>query len=592
MLAPLLVLMLLAGLVLYLMVLRTVSNYAEGNIRATLDSLLRNAVTIADSEVDRQDRESRIGDADAALIYQLNARMRFEEFARDQNVRLIIAADDVVDFATGMSPEEAAIFLAHLSSAANGEVYVKDRGSYYFTSTAFTPWGWRIYLIKDAAAFETLIRQVKLIYAGSALALLALTALLVLGLRQLLVRPIYWIAAEFSSGRAPDYKGVKELEALSDSIGETLQSLRAKTLHLETTLQSMSDAITVYDSDMRLVAWNSQYSKLYRFPDTLVRKGASFVDIMSYSVDRGDYGPGDPKQQLSEIVERARTLNPPRFEVDRIDGTSIEVRRAPMPDGGFVTTSTDITDRRQSARFEAANLAKSRFLENMSHDLRKPIAAVIEDCQLITANEANGLSTVDRTIVDNIRGNASHLLGMVDELLDMARIEARQIEVRPKPFNVASTLAQVLRVVEPSASAKGLRIIVDTDPELEANSDSRLLSRAVMNLLSNSVEYTETGSISVTSRREGEHALVKIADTGIGIPDDKLDLIFEKFQRLQPTAGVTRAGIGLGLGLAISREFAHLLGGEIGVLSAVGKGSTFILRIPLAYGGGTYERGS
>jgi signal transduction histidine kinase len=585
-------LMLLAGLVLYLLVLRTISNYAEDNIRATLDSLLRNAVTIADSEVDRQDRESRIGDSDAALIYQLNARMRFEEFARDQNVRLVVTADEVVDFASGMSPEEAATFLAHLSSSSSGEVYLRDRSSYYFTSTAFTPWGWHIYLIKDAAAFETLIRQVKLIYAGSALALLALTALLVLGLRQLLVRPIYRIAAEFSSGRAPDYKGVKELEALSDSIGETLQSLRAKSLHLETTLQSMSDAITVYDPDMRLVAWNSQYTKLYRFPDTLVRKGASFADIMSYSVDRGDYGPGDPKQQLSEIVERARTLSPARFEVDRIDGTSIEVRRAPMPDGGFVTTATDITDRRQSARFEAANLAKSRFLENMSHDLRKPIAAVIEDCQLITANGRSGFSTADRTIIDNIRGNASHLLGMIDELLDMARIEARQIEVRPRLFNVSSALTQVLRVVEPSASAKGLKIIVNADPEMEVNSDSRLLSRAVMNLLSNAVEYTEVGSINLTCRRLGEHAVVEIADTGIGIADDKLDLIFEKFQRLQPTAGMTRAGMGLGLGLAISREFAHLLGGEIGVASVVGKGSTFTLKIPFADCEGNHERGS
>ena len=588
-LAPLIALMLLAGLVLYFLVLRTVSTYAEDNIRATLDSLLRNAVTIADSEVDRQDRESGVGDSEAALVYQLNARMRFDEFARDQNVRLIVTADDVVDFDTGMLSAEASAFLDNLQNATNGEVHVNGRVSYYFASTAFTPWGWRIYLVKDAAAFDSLIRQVKLIYAGSALALLALTALLVLGLRQLLVRPIYQIAADFSNGRAPDYKGVKELEALSDSIGETQQSLRAKSLHLETTLQSMSDAITVYDSDMRLVAWNTQYTKLYRFPDTLVRKGASFADIMSYSVDRGDYGPGDHQQQLSEIVERARTLSPARFEVDRIDGTSIEVRRAPMPDGGFVTTATDITDRRQSARFEAANLAKSRFLENMSHDLRKPIAAVIEDCQLIAAEGKHRLSANDRTVIDNIRSNANHLLGMVDELLEMARIEARQIAVRPKLFNVSSALSQVLRVVEPSASAKGLSCLVHVDPDLEVRGDGRLFARIVMNLLANAVEYTETGSVSVTSRREGEEVIIEIADTGSGIPPDKLDLIFEKFQRLQPTAGITRAGMGLGLGLAISREFAHLLDGNIAVESAVGKGSTFTLRIPLTYGEGIHE---
>ena len=121
--------------------------------------------------------------------------------------------------------------------------------NYYTTSASFTPWNWRILLVKDAADFNALVRQVQLIYGASALALLATASLLVFGMRQLLVRPIYQIAAEFSRGEAPAYKGVKELEHLSDSIGAMLRSLGAKTLHLETTLQSMSDAITVYDAD-------------------------------------------------------------------------------------------------------------------------------------------------------------------------------------------------------------------------------------------------------------------------------------------------------------------------------------------------------
>ena len=142
------------------------------------------------------------------------------------------------------------------------------------------------------------------------------------------------------------------------------------------------------------MAWNPQYLRLYRYPETLIRYGMHFSDLMRYNVDRGDYGPVEPEKQVDEILERARTLNPPRFEFDRADGTSVEVRRAPMPDGGFVTTYTDITARRQSARFEAANLAKSRFLENMSHDLRKPIAAVIEDCQLLLIGGGSGLKEI------------------------------------------------------------------------------------------------------------------------------------------------------------------------------------------------------
>ena len=583
-LAPIIGIMLLAGLALYFMVLRTVGNYADDNIRSTLTSLLQNAVTIADSEVDRQNRESRIADVEAALVYQLNARIRFEDFARDQGIGLLVVADGALDFATGVSQADVKSIFESAKGAATWQVRSDVGGNYYVTSAGFTPWNWRVLLVKDGTEFDALVREVKLIYGSSALALLATAGLLVFGLRQLMVRPIYQIAAEFSDGHAPTYRGVKELEHLSDSIGSMLNSLSAKTLHLETTLQSMSDAIAVFDSDMRIVAWNSKYMRLYRYPESLMRPGTHFEDFMRYNADRGDYGPGDPEAQISEIVERARTLNPPRFEVDRADGTSVEVRRAPMPDGGFVTTYTDITDKRQSARFEAANIAKSRFLENMSHDLRKPIAAVIEDCQLLLG-QRDGLGSLERALIENVRGNTSHLLGMVDELLEMSRIEAGQVDVKPSRFAVVTALAQAQRVIEPTAKTKGLTLKTDVKEGIEVHTDERLLSRILMNLLGNAVEYTGKGSITVSARQNGSELEIGVADTGCGIPADKLGIVFEKFQRVQSTAGITRPGIGLGLGLAISREFAHLLGGQISVESEVGRGSTFTLTIPMEYGG-------
>ena len=272
-LAPVVGLMLIAGFVLYFLVLRTIGAYAEDNIRTTLDSLLQSAVAIADSEVDRQNRESSAADPDGALAYQLNARMRFEDFARGRGVGLIVVADGAVDFATGVASDSVAAVL----QAASGTRQLSSLlGNHYLASANFTPWNWRILLIKDAHDFDALIRQVQLIYGGSAIALLVLTGLLVWGLRQILVRPIYQIADEFSSGRAPTYRGVKELEHLSDSIGTMLESLRAKTLHLETTLESMSDAIAVYDAEMRLVAWNRRYLSLYRYPEALVARRNPF----------------------------------------------------------------------------------------------------------------------------------------------------------------------------------------------------------------------------------------------------------------------------------------------------------------------------
>ena len=583
-LVPVLGLLLVAGLALYFLVLRTVSDYADASIRSNLASLLVNAVTIADSEVDRQNREGRVEDSSAALLYQLDARMRFEDFARDQEVGLIVAVDGVPDFTTGMPADQVGPAVAALLSGNAGRIYALDGGGYYLSAATFAPWNWRIVLAKDAKNFDVLVRQVRTIYAGSAIGLALIAALLVFWLRQVLVRPIYGIAREFSENHAPSYQGVKELEYLSSSIGNMLESLRAKSLHLETTLQSMTDGITVFDADMRLVAWNQHFVRLYRYPDGFIRQGMKFSDIIHYNVDRGDYGPGDAETKLEEIVERARSLTPPRFEIDRADGMSVEVRRAPMPDGGFVTTYADITDRKQRMRFEAANEAKSQFLQNMSHDLRKPITAIIEDTRLALADTTGETPTGMRRTYESIHANAGHLLGMIDELLEMSRIEAGQVAVKPRRFAIEPVIAQVLRVIEPAARAKGLDVRIEIDAGIEANTDPRLLSRVVMNLASNAVENTAAGDIRLSARCSGANLRIDVADTGTGIPPDKLDTIFGKFQRVAPTAGLTRPGMGLGLGLAISREFAVLLGGELRVTSDVGRGSIFSLRIPVEFG--------
>jgi len=581
-LVPVLVVIAVAGVALYFLVLRTIGNYADASIHSNLEPLVSNAITIADSEVDRQNREGKVDDETASLVFQLNARLRFEDFARAQRVGVIVVADNALDSATGIDDADAQFIVGASGKSESARITAPSGREYYVSSVYFAPWHWRIYLAKDARNFDALINQVNMIYAGSAVVLIAITALLLGWLRKFLVRPIYEIARQFSEGHAPRYRGVKELEYLSTSIRKTLKSLRANTLHLETTLQSMSDAITVFDADMRLVAWNKHFVDLYHYPDGFIRAGISFSDIMYYNAQRGDYGPGDPAEQLREIVERARTLTPPRFDVDRPDGTSIEVRRAKMPDGGFVTTYRDITDRKERLRFEAANQAKAQFLQNMSHDLRKPIAAIIEDARLTIADSHFSDEGNLHRVLHSVSSNATHLLSMIDELLEMSRIEAGQIQVRPQKLTVAPVLDQVLRVVEPSARAKKIDIRVTTDCDLAIRSDQRLLSRIIVNLASNAVEFTAAGSVHISARANDSELQVDVADTGIGIPAEKLSIIFDKFQRITPTAGLTRPGVGLGLGLSISREFARLLGGDIKVSSELGKGSVFTLTLPLS----------
>ncbi len=581
-LTPVVALLLMAGVGLFFLISNSVDNFANRSISENLSSLARAAYEEADGEIDRCDIKGLdcIHGAQKT-IHQMAVFERFEDFAREHEIGLIVEVDGTADFVTGMERADSEEILQLAPAVGARRLQLPNGDESYVRPIAFTPWNWRLILVKDAKAFEALVAEVRIIYVGSALALLLITLVLVVWLRQALVRPIYGIARDFGEGRAPEYKGIKELEFLSSSIGGMMGSLKAKTLHLETTLQSMSDGIAVFDADMRLVAWNEQYVRLYRYPRELMRPGVGFADIMRYNVDRGDYGPGDPEAKLAEIVERARKLDPPRFEIDRSDGTSTEMRRAPMPDGGFVTTYTDITDRKQAARLEIASEAKSQFLENMSHDLRKPITAIIEDVRLLLDSSGDDFSENQRRNMENVQVSSNHLLDMVDELLEMSRIEAGQVEVKPEEVAVETIVGQGLRVIEPVAKAKGLSVETEVEDGLQALTDPRLLSRILMNLAGNAAEYTDEGSISVRARRQGGNLEISVSDTGVGIPEEKLEAIFEKFQQIEPTAGVMKPGMGLGLGLAISREFAHLLGGEIVVESAPGRGSMFMVSVPI-----------
>ena len=227
----------------------------------------------------------------------------------------------------------------------------------------------------------------------------------------------------------------------------------------------------------------------------------------------------------------------------------------------------------------AANRAKSAFLANMSHELRTPLNAIIGYSELLRDECSGVLGPHQLADLDKVVGAGRHLLSLIKDTLDLSKIEAGKVELVLEQFAVDPLLDEVIGTVAPLVTGRDNRLIVERDPDLGAMySDRTKLLQILLNLLSNAIKFTTRGTIRFAGRRTGDELLFAVEDTGIGIPRDKLDVIFGAFS--QADEETTRRFGGTGLGLAITRHFCDMLGGDIVVTSEIGAGSTFALRLP------------
>jgi PAS domain S-box-containing protein len=228
---------------------------------------------------------------------------------------------------------------------------------------------------------------------------------------------------------------------------------------------------------------------------------------------------------------------------------------------------------------EDASRAKSSFLANMSHELRTPLNAIIGFTRLVMRRAKDVLPVKQFENLEKILASSEHLLSLINSILDLAKVEAGRMEVKPSEFALAPVLDLCLRTVEPLVKNEGVRLLRDVaDPSAMLRTDEEKLRQILINLLSNAIKFTEAGSVTLRVRPAGEHIEFAVADTGIGIPAAALSAIFEEFHQVDNSA--TRSHSGTGLGLAISHRLARLLGGRIEVESREGQGSTFTLSIP------------
>ena len=235
----------------------------------------------------------------------------------------------------------------------------------------------------------------------------------------------------------------------------------------------------------------------------------------------------------------------------------------------------------KSAQLEVANRHKSEFLANMSHELRTPLNAVIGFSDVLLQRMFGELNDQQADYLEDIRSSGTHLLTLINDILDLSKIEAGRMELEAAPFSLVAALNNAVTLIRERATSHGIRLVLDVAPDLDTIvADERKVKQVVVNLLANAVKFTpDGGSVTLRAVRENGEVRLAIHDTGIGIAPEDHERIFEEFQQASHRSEKSREGTGLGLSL--SKRMVELHGGSITVESASGKGSTFTVALPL-----------
>ncbi|MCW5688362.1 MAG: hybrid sensor histidine kinase/response regulator [Pseudolabrys sp.] len=374
---------------------------------------------------------------------------------------------------------------------------------------------------------------------------------------------------------------------------------------LQTALDHVRQGIAVFDRDLQLICWNRQFGEILDLPPSLIRVGIDLAEILRFNLRRADVDAKRTEDLVREQIERYLSGKDVFMERFAEGSMVIEVRANHMPDGGIVTTFTDITasveaaealeranetlERRVRERTEelealnaelahakgeadAANISKTKFLAAASHDILQPLNAA----RLYVTSLIERGAHDDRKLADNIDASLEAVEEIFSALLDMSRLDTGSMRPEYSSFRIDDVMRQIELEFAPLAAARGIELKY-VPCSLVVRSDRRLLRRMVQNLVSNAIKYTPAGKVLIGCRRRGHELRIDVYDTGVGIPASKRRDIFIEFHRLDQGAKIAR---GLGLGLSIVERIGRILALAVDVDGTRGGGSHFAVTVP------------
>ena len=407
-------------------------------------------------------------------------------------------------------------------------------------------------------------------------------------------------------------------EEVVNFFDETTQALQFNQNLLYTSLENLSHGISVVDKDLKLVAWNKRYSEMFNYPEDFLDVGLPIEKVIRFNANRGECGPGEIERQVEKRVQHLRNGTSHHFIRHRLDGQVYEMIGNPLPEGGFVTSFSDITmhiatqnaleeinmdlENRIEARTqeirtintdlesqiasrieteqalisakkdaEMANDSKTRFLALASHDILQPLNAA--RLYLAAINE-QVLTPQDQGNFNKLGDSLDSTVHLMSALLDIAKLEQGAMKPSPRHFDIDDILNPLANEYAMLSKEKGLILTVRSAHHI-VHSDTTYLRRIIQNLVSNAVKYTDTGKVLVACRARKHNLRIEVWDTGAGISQYEQKKIFNDFYRVKNDDNK-----GVGLGLGVVKRLCDLLSVTLDVRSIQNKGSRFSIEVP------------